>query len=114
MLTKLPRPKISLARPRVRRQRARDPPLRAELFGIEQLARHAQLIAAQHTIVAGRASARLLTRLDQNEKVLRAFNRATLAVDQSRRGTPAAEGLLDNFYFIQEQIQVARPHLSRE
>ena len=111
MLTKLPRSKISLARPRVRRQRARDLPLRAELFGIEQLARHAQLIAAQHTIVAGRASARLLTRLDQNEKVLRAFNRATLAVDQSRLVTPAAEWLLDNFYLIEEQIQLARRHL---
>ena len=78
MLMKSPRSKISLAR--VRRQRARELPLRAELFGIEQLARHAQFIAAQHTIVTGRASARLLTRLDQNEKELRAFNRATLAV----------------------------------
>ena len=54
---------------------------------------------------------RLLTRLDQNEKVLRAFNRATLAVDQSRRVTPAAEWLLDNFYLIEEQIQLARRHL---
>src|SRR6184192_2592680 len=114
MLTKFPRSKISLARARVRRQRARELPLRAELFGIEQLARHAQFIAAQHTIVTGRASARLLTRLDQNEKVLRAFNRATLAVDQSRRVTPAAEWLLDNFYLIEEQIQMARRHLPRE
>src|SRR5437764_7560773 len=111
MLMKSPRSKISLARARVRRQRARELPLRAELFGIEQLARHAQFIAAQHTIVTGRASARLLTRLDQNEKVLRAFNRATLAVDQSRRVTPAAEWLLDNFYLIEEQIQLARRHL---
>src|SRR6476620_11748221 len=114
MLTKSLRSKISLARARVRRQRARELPLRAELFGIEQLARHAQFIAAQHTIVTGRASARLLTRLDQNEKVLRAFNRATLAVDQSRRVTPAAEWLLDNFYLIEEQIQLARRHLPRE
>src|SRR6202040_2152366 len=113
MLMKSPRSKISLARARVRRQRARELPLRAELFGIEQLARHAQFIAAQHTIVTGRASARLLTRLDQNEKVLRAFNRATLAVDQSRRVTPAAEWLLDNFYLIEEQIHLARRHLPR-
>src|SRR2546423_6716317 len=110
---KSPRSKISLARARVRRQRARELPLRAELFGIEQLARHAQFIAAQHTIVTGRASARLLARLDHNEKVLRAFNRATLAVDQSRRVTPAAEWLLDNFYLIEEQIQMARRHLPR-
>src|SRR6476660_8929029 len=114
MLMKSPRSKISLARARVRRQRARELPLRAELFGIEQLARHAQFIAAQHKLVAGRTSARLLTRLDQNEKVLRAFNRATLAVHQSRRVTPAAEWLLDNFYLIEEQIQMARRHLPRE
>src|SRR5467141_1066980 len=111
MLTKLARPKISVARPRVWRQRARELPLRAELFGVEQLARHAQFIAAQHRIVTGRTSAQLLNRLDQNEKVLRAFNRATLAVDQSRRVTPAAEWLLDNFYLIEEQIQLAHRHL---
>src|SRR2546430_2498111 len=114
MLTRSPRPKISLTRPRVWRQRARELPLRAELFGVEQLARHAQAIAAQHKLVAGRTSARLLTRLDHNEKVLRAFNRATLAVDKTRRVTPAAEWLLDNFYLIEEQIQMARRHLPRE
>src|SRR5438874_12523672 len=113
MLPKSLRAKISLARPSVRRQRAREVALRAELFGIEQLARHAQLIAAQHTVVAGRASAWLLRRLDQNEKVLRAFNRATLAVDETRHVTPAAEWLLDNFYLIEEQIQLARRHLPR-
>ena len=45
--------------------------------------------------------------------MLRDFNRATLAVDQSRRITPAAEWLLDNFYLIEEQIQLARRHLPR-
>src|SRR2546430_6578849 len=111
MLTKFPRSETSLARSWPRRARARELPLRAELFGVEQLARHAQAIAAQHKLVAGRTSARLITRLDQNEKVLRAFNRATMAVDQSRRVTPAAEWLLDNFYLIEEQIQLARRHL---
>src|SRR4029077_6329795 len=114
MLMKSPLSKISLARARVRPQRARELPLRAELFGIEQLGRHAQFIAAQHKLVAGRTSARLLTRLDQNEKVLRAFNRATLAVDQSRGVTPAAECLLNNFYLIEEQIQLAHRHLPEQ
>src|SRR5213596_20510 len=113
MLTKFPRSKSSPARSWLRPSRARELPLRAELFGVEQLARHAQAIAAQHKLVAGRTSARLLTRLDQNEKVLRAFNRASLAVDRTRRVTPAAEWLLDNFYLIEEQIQMARRHLPR-
>ena len=43
--------------------------------------------------------------------VLRGFNRSTLAVDPTRRITPAAEWLLDNFYLIEEQIQLARRHL---
>ncbi|PYJ42168.1 MAG: hypothetical protein DME86_06210, partial [Verrucomicrobia bacterium] len=114
MLTKFPRSKTSPTNSRPRRSRAKELPLRAELFGVEQLKRHARFIAVQHKIVSGRASAQLLNRLDQNEKELRAFNRATLAVDQSRRVTPAAEWLLDNFYLIEEQIQLARRHLPRE
>ncbi len=43
----------------------------------------------------------------------RAYNRATYAVDQTRRVTHAAEWLLDNFYLIEEQIQMARRHLPR-
>src|SRR5205823_14800545 len=100
MLPKSLRAKISLARPSVRRQRAREVALRAELFGIEQLARHAQFIAARHTGVTGRASAWLLRRLGQNEKVLRAFNRATLAVGQSRAGLPAAGGRLESLCLL--------------
>src|SRR5438105_13706062 len=114
MLTKFARSKTSPARSWPRRSRARGLPLRAELFGVEQLARHAQAIAAQHKLVAARTSPPLLTRLDQNQKMLRAFNRATLAVDQSRRVTPAAEWPLDNFYLIEEQIHLARPPLPEQ
>ncbi len=98
------------ARPR---QRASDPPLRAELFSVEQLSRHAKALAAVHRAAIQRGSNRLLGRLGKNEQGLRAFNRATLAVDPSRRITPAAEWLLDNFYLIEEQIQMARRHLPR-
>ncbi len=87
--------------------------MRAELFGAEQLARHAAALAAKHEITLGRASNRLLAQLDRNEKTLRDFNRAALA-DQTGRVIPAAEWLLDNFYLIEEQIQLARRHLPRE
>jgi len=93
--------------------RASEPPLRAGLFSAEQLARHAQALATQHQIVTRRGGNRLLARLDENERILRNFNRATLAVGQSRSVTPAAEWLLDNFYLIEEQIQMARRHLPR-
>ena len=95
------------------RPSASEPPLRAELFSVEQLERHAKALAASHNVVTRRGSNRLLTRLGQNEEILRAFNRATLAVNPNRSITPAAEWLLDNFYLIEEQIQLARRHLPR-
>jgi cellobiose phosphorylase len=95
------------------RPRASEPPLRAELFSAEQLARHARTLAADHKVVTRRSFSRLLDRLDENEQSLRAFNRATVAVYPSRRITPAAEWLLDNFYLIEEQVQMARRHLPR-
>ena len=89
------------------------PPLRAELFSVDQLARHAKALAASHQMVTRQGANHLLDQLDQNERILRAFNRATLASGQSRSITPAAEWLLDNFYLIEEQIQMARRHLPR-
>ena len=71
------------------RPRASEPPLRSELFSVEQLARHARALAAEHKVVTQQSSNRLLTRLGGNEQSLRAFNRSTLAVVQSRRVTPA-------------------------
>src|SRR5882724_6448285 len=95
------------------RPSASEQPLRAELFSVEQLARHAKALASSHQVVTEQGSNRLLARLGHNEEILRAFNRATLAVGQSRRVTPAADWLLDNFYLIEEQIQMARRHLPR-
>jgi cyclic beta-1,2-glucan synthetase len=88
-----------------------DPPLRAEVFGLEQLIRHAKALAGNHPVVMQRGTNRLLARLDENEQILRAYNRATQVVDQSRRVTHAAEWLLDNFYLIEEQIQMRPPAL---
>ncbi|HZR20736.1 MAG TPA: glucoamylase family protein [Verrucomicrobiae bacterium] len=95
------------------RSSSNEPPLRGELFSLEQLVRHAKTLAEAHLVVTQRASNRLLARLGENEQILRAYNRATQAVDQTRRVTHAAEWLLDNFYLIEEQIQMARRHLPR-
>jgi cellobiose phosphorylase len=90
-----------------------EAPLRAEVFSLEQLVHHAKTLAENHPFVTHRGSNRLLARLGENEQILRAYNRATQAVDQTRRVTHAAEWLLDNFYLIEEQIQMARRHLPR-
>ena len=90
-----------------------EQPLRAELFSLEQLARHAQNLAFVQQTITARGSNLLLGRLDENEQILKDFNRATLTVNPTRRITPAAEWLLDNFYLIEEQIHLARRHLPR-
>lgn len=92
---------------------ASEPPLRAELFSLDQLERHAKVLAAHHQVVSRRDSHSLLARLDQNEQVLRDYNRTTYAADKTRQVTHAAEWLLDNFYLIEEQIHMARRHLPR-
>ncbi|HEX2612978.1 MAG TPA: glucoamylase family protein, partial [Fibrobacteria bacterium] len=91
-----------------------EAPLRADLFGVEQLARHARQLAADHEVVTLRKNSDgLLARLDDNEEVLRAFVRLTLAREAGASLTPAAEWLLDNFYLLEEQVQLARRHLPR-
>ena len=66
-----------------------------------------------HKTVIRRQENSLLARLDANERNLRAFNRATRGLDPGYRLTPAAEWMLDNFYLIEEQIQMAKRHLPR-
>ena len=95
------------------RPRASEPPLRDELFSVEQLARHARGLAASHQLATSRNPNSLLAQLDENEEVLRAFNRLIRGVTPTQRLTSAAEWMLDNFYLIEEQIQMARRHLPR-
>jgi cellobiose phosphorylase len=113
MQTFFVRLKAWIVRRHLFRPTACEPPLRAELFSVEQLTRHAKALAASHRMVAQQGSNRLLSRLGQNEDVLRAFNRSTLNLNTNGRITPADEWLLDNFYLIEEQIQLAKRHLPR-
>ncbi len=88
--------------------------LRGDLLNIEQLSQHAENFARKHRLSSSRNSTMLIDRLDKNERVLRAYNLSTSAQDSNRRLTPAAEWLLDNFYLIEEQIQMARRHFPKE
>ncbi len=90
-----------------------DSSARDVLFTREQLTQHARMLAAEHHPVTGPGPNSLLPGLDENERRLREYNRATYMVDQSRRITPASEWILDNFYLIEEQIHLARRHLPR-
>ena len=86
---------------------------RGELFTPDQLGRHAKALAASHHVGSHVGPDVLLSRLEKNEAVIRTFNGIILSLDKTRRITPAAEWLIDNFYIIEEQIQMARLHLPK-
>ncbi len=93
---------------------ADEQPLRAELFSVDQLERHAKSLATSHRLATGRVSDKLIARLDENERVLvDAYKLVTAAAKRNRRIPPAAEWLLDNFYLVEDQIRTARRHLPR-
>ncbi|MFU8765836.1 MAG: cyclic beta 1-2 glucan synthetase, partial [Haliea sp.] len=88
--------------------------LRAELFSIEQLKRHALSLAEQHRIDPRGGADRLLPRLADNERVLlEAYDVVTAATTPGHRSVPTEAWLLDNFYLIEQQIGLARRHLPR-
>ena len=95
--------------------RPSEPPLRAELFSADQMARHGKVLAETHVLATSRlAPARLLARLDDNERVLvDVCRQLSGAVADNRRIAPAGEWLLDNLYLIEEQIRVARQLLPK-
>jgi cyclic beta-1,2-glucan synthetase len=75
---------------------------------------HGKLLAASHSVARGRASDHLLSRLADNEKVLKeSCHLLTAAINANRRIAPAGEWLLDNFYLIELQIRTARRHLPK-
>jgi cyclic beta-1,2-glucan synthetase len=88
---------------------AEESPIRAELYNVDQLERHAKAIASTHTLAKGRIADQLLPRLTENEQVLvNAYDLISAAAEKNRRIAPAAEWLLDNFYLIEEQIRSTR------
>ena len=86
--------------------------MRAELFSIEQLKRHAVTLAGQHRIDSNPGADKLLPRLADNTRVLlAAYDVVTVAAASGQRIMPTEAWLLDNFYLIEQQISLARRHL---
>ena len=89
-----------------------ESPLRAEIFGIEQLEVHAKVIAGWHKMAPIARRDRLLSRLAENEEVLLdAFEQVSDIASKGQAVSPGGEWLIDNFYLIEEQIRTARRHL---
>ncbi len=88
--------------------------LRSELFSIEQLKRHAVVLAEQQSIGAERGPDKLLPRLADNARVLQAaYDVVTSAAAAGQQIAPAEAWMLDNFYLIEQQIDLAHRHLPR-
>ena len=91
-----------------------EEPLRAELLSVEQLKRFAQALAGEDAVDTGPGHNRLLPRLENNARALRAAHEVILVADAAgRRLSATEEWLLDNFYLIEQQIELARIHLPR-
>ena len=98
---------------RTRDMKSPEPPIRAELFGIERLEQHAESLAvAQRILPRPGRGRRLLPRVEENGRVLRASYRGIAeAIREERAITPAAEWLVDNFHVVDEQLREIRDDL---
>jgi cyclic beta-1,2-glucan synthetase len=90
-----------------------EPPIRAELFGLERLEQHAHSLAAAQLVMqpSGRGRS-LLARVEDNGRVLReSYRIIATAIREERAITPAAEWLVDNFHVVDEQLREIRDDL---
>ena len=90
-----------------------EPPIRAELFGVERLEHHAESLAkAQPVATTRRAAHPLLARVRENGRVLDATYRELGRIVRDKQSiTPAAEWLVDNHHVVDEQIREIRDDL---
>jgi cellobiose phosphorylase len=91
-----------------------EPPLRAELFNIEQMRQYSKELAIFHKLSKEKTPDWLLKRLAENERLLNKVRYLlTDAVKENNVISPAGEWLLDNFYLIEGQIRTGKRHLPK-
>ncbi|MGV8803539.1 MAG: GH36-type glycosyl hydrolase domain-containing protein [Polaromonas sp.] len=97
--------------------READPPIRAELFGVQRFEQHGCSLAQAQVIESDAQSRRhapFFPRVEENLAALRkAYDYIALTSISGHYATPAAEWLLDNFPLIEAQLQQIRegvPH----
>src|SRR5438874_3293690 len=90
-----------------------EEPIRAELFGIERIEQHAESLAAAQSVTPASGTGRaLLSRVEDNGRVLReAYRVVARAIREERAIVPAAEWLADNFHIVDEQLREIRDDL---
>ncbi len=90
-------------------------PLRSELLSTDQMKQHSKTLAGVHKLTSKKTSEKLLSRLNENQNLLiETCNQLTSVVKENNPIAPAEEWLLDNFYLIEENIRLAKRHLSKD
>src|ERR1700726_3632448 len=104
-----------MSRPRRQRPFFTDlpEPISGELWGVERFEQHASSLAMTQRVRPGRlGDRRLLPRVWENGRVLLASYRTIAAAIRDQGAiTPAAEGLVDNFHVVEEQVRKIREDL---
>ncbi len=94
-----------------------EPPIRAELFGIQRFEEHGRSLAKAQVVeteTKSRRHASFFPRVEENLVTLRnAYDYVALTSLSGHYTTPAAEWLLDNFPLIEAQLQQIREGLPR-
>lgn len=92
-----------------------EEPLREELFSSDQLERFGKTLAAKHKLSTIPAKDHLLKRLTDNEETLQKVRKLlTDSIKRNYQVSPAGEWLIDNFYLIEEHIQIAKTHFPKK
>jgi len=99
------------------RQGEVEPPIRAELFGVQRFEQHGRSLAQAQVVqtdTASRRQASFFPRVEENLAALRkAYDYVALTSQSGHYVTPAAEWLLDNFHLVEEQLQQIREGVPR-
>jgi len=86
-----------------------EPPLREGLFSATQLESHARSLATDRKWDRGPGPEMLLRRLAENEEIVsRSYGDVAEAIQQGHPQSPAAKWLVENYTFIEEQIDQVR------
>lgn len=91
-----------------------EEPMREELFSSDQMEHFGKTLATRHKLSTKPAKDHLVKRLADNEIILQEVRKLlTDSIKKNNQLTPAGEWLIDNFFMIEEHIQIGKTHFPK-